>query len=239
MITSNVIYRVFHVRFGSASGTAFAIDRNNRQYLITARHVVQEVTSGNHISIFHDRIWKTIQVTVVGVGSGQSDVAVLACPIRLAPAYPLEATSAGLAYGQHVYFLGYPFGWDGGGENINRDFPMPFVKAGIMSSISPDKPKLIYIDAHGNKGFSGGPVVFKTSDRTDTEFKVAGVVSQSPTPLLTPVVDMLGNAVVDGGDPVAYFAENQGFVAAISIRQATDMIDENPIGFDLSADQHD
>ncbi len=237
MITSNVISRVFHIRFGSASGTAFAIDRNSRQYLITARHVVQEITSDSHIDIFHDRIWTTIQVTVVGAGSGQSDVAVLACPVRLAPPYPLEASFAGLLYGQRVYFLGFPFGWDGGGENINRDFPIPFVKAGIMSSMSPDKPKRIYIDAHGNKGFSGGPVVFRPSGKSDNELRVAGVVSQAPTPLLTPVVDMLGNAVLDDGEPVAYFAENQGFVVAFSIRQATDMIDENPIGLDLSTEQ--
>ena len=106
-----------------------------------------------------------------------------------------------------------------------------------MSSMSPDKPKRIYIDAHGNKGFSGGPVVFTPSGGADNELRVAGVVSQAPTPLLRPVVDMLGNAVLNDGDPVAYFAQNQGFVVAFSIRHATDMIDANPIGFDLSTEQ--
>lgn len=237
MITTNVIYRIFHIRFGSASGTAFAIDRNDRQYLITARHVVQGITSGSHIDIFHERQWKTIEVTVVGVGSGQIDVTVLACPVRLAPPYPLRASSAGILYGQSVFFLGYPFGWDGGGERINRDFPIPFVKAGVMSSMSPDEPKRIYIDAHGNKGFSGGPVVFTPSGGSDNELIVAGVVAESPTPLLTPIVDALGNAVLDNGEPRAYFAENQGFVVAYSIRHANDMIDENPIGLDLSTVQ--
>ena len=52
MVTSNVIQRTFHIRYGSTTGTAFAIDRNKRQYLITARHVVKGITSGSSIEIF-------------------------------------------------------------------------------------------------------------------------------------------------------------------------------------------
>ena len=59
MITSNVIQRTFHILGGEATGTAFAIDRDNRQYLITARHVVKDFTSSSTIGIFHERRWKT------------------------------------------------------------------------------------------------------------------------------------------------------------------------------------
>ena len=89
------------------------------------------------------------------------DVAVLSCPTQLAPMHPLAASADGLAYGQPVYFLGFPFGWDGGAENINRDFPMPFVKGGDCQRHHRQVTlRRFYIDAHGNKGFSGGPVVF-------------------------------------------------------------------------------
>ena len=84
------------------------------------------------------------------------DVTVLACPIQLAPPLPLEASNEGLVLGQPVYFLGFPFGWDSGLENINRGLPVPFVKAGVVSAMILGNASHIYVDAHGNKGFSGG-----------------------------------------------------------------------------------
>ena len=237
MITSNVIHRTFHIHYGAATGTSFAIDRGDRQYLITARHVVPGIATGDALNIFHEKQWKSIAVTVVGIGTDNIDVAVLACPFRLAPPHPLEASSAGLTYGQDVYFLGFPFGWDAGAEDINRNFPLPFVKAGIASAITFESPAHIYIDAHGNTGFSGGPVVFKEPGQRTNEFKVSGIFANAPTPLLTPVVDDLGEALEVEGKPLAFFAENQGFVVAMDIRHATDMIDANPIGFDLSRDE--
>ena len=99
MITANVIRRTFHIRYGGATGTAFAIDHGGKQYLVTARHVVPDITTGGTIDIFHDKQWKSIAVTVVGIGAGEKDIAVLAGPIRLASPHPLEASSAGLVYG--------------------------------------------------------------------------------------------------------------------------------------------
>ncbi len=237
MITSNVIQRTFHVRYGPTTGTAFAIDRGNRQYLVTARHVVPGIADGDCLEILHEKQWKTIAVTVVGIGGGEIDVAVLTCPVRLAPSHPLEASAAGLAYGQDVYFLGYPFGWDSGAESFNNNFPMPFAKSGIASAITFDDPAHIYVDAHGNPGFSGGPLVFRDPPGGRNEFKVAGVVSNAPTPLLTPVVDSMGKPVGTSGGPAAFLAENQGFVVVMHIRHVTAIIDANPVGFDLPADE--
>ena len=62
MITSNVFHRTFHIRYGSATGTMFSIDRDGRQYLITAKHVVEGIVSGGSISVFHDKQWKNTTV---------------------------------------------------------------------------------------------------------------------------------------------------------------------------------
>ena len=233
MITANVIHRTFHIRCGDRTGTSFAIDRGDRQYLITARHVVPRIATGDALNIFHEKQWTSIVVTVVGVGTDDIDVAVLACPVRLAPPHPLEASSKGLTVGQDIYFLGFPFGCDAAAEDINRNFPLPFVKAGIASAITFESPSRIYIDAHGNTGFSGGPVVFKEPGQRTNEFKVAGITANGPRPLLRPVVDDLGKPVEVEGKPLAFFAENQGFVVAMDIRHATEIIDANPVGFAL------
>ena len=62
MITTNVIQRTFHIRYGGLTGTAFAIDREGKQYLITAKHVVPDIATGSAMDIFHDKRWKTIDL---------------------------------------------------------------------------------------------------------------------------------------------------------------------------------
>ena len=119
-------------------------------------------------------------------------------------------------------------------ENLNRELPMPFVKAGVVSAMITGNASHIYIDAHGNKGFSGGPFVFVPSGRPSNELRVAGVVANAPKPLIEPVVDKSGRPLVgDDGEPIAYFPENQGLVVAFDIRHATNLIDANPVGFQL------
>ena len=238
MITANIIHRTFHIRWKSITGTGFTIDHKSKQYLVTARHIVNGIESGNAIKIFHDNEWKKLVVNVVGIGIGKVDVAVLACSVRLSPSHRLIASAAQLSYGQAVSFLGYPFGWNAGGENINRGIPLPFVKAGIVSAMEFKEVVRIFLDAHGNIGFSGGPVLFVPDGRPRNELHVAGVVSYYPTPRLLPIVDSNRNVVTDkSGKPIGYVRENPGIVVAVGIRHALELIDANPIGLQLPADK--
>ena len=245
MITSNVIHRTFHIGWNGFTGTGFTIDHGSKQYLVTARHVVEGIESGKVIKIFHDKEWKDLVVNVVGISkSKKMDVAVLACSIRLSPSLPLVASTKSLRLGQRVSFLGYPFGLDGGGEYINRGVPLPFVKAGVVSALesSKDRP-LMYLDAHGNKGFSGGPVVFVPDGRPENELRVAGIISRLPCPsrrrsTWQPIIDHKGKVIRDReGNPTGYVRENPGIVVIIGIRHALELIDANPIGFPLPADK--
>ena len=237
MITSNVIHRTFNLRYEGFAGTAFALDHAGNQYLITARHVVAGVASGEEVELFHERQWKPLNVAVVGAGSGEVDIAVLACSMRLAPPFQLAASTAGMVYGQDIYFLGFPFGWNSAGEEINRNFPLPFVKSGIGSAVPFGDPGLLYLDAHGNPGFSGGPVVFREPGKPKSDYKVAGVVVNGPTPVRKPIIDERGSPLVLEDGEGAYLAENQGFVVAVDIRHALEIIDANPIGFSLPPEE--
>ena len=234
MVTSNVLSRVFHIAWEDSNGTAFAIDHASKQYLVTARHVVEGIDSGDSIRVFHEERWKNLAVDVVGIGDGDADVAVLSCPIRISPSLNLAASQADLIYGQQVFFLGYPYGMDSAGEKINRGLPLPFVKAGIVSAFEFGTVSKIYLDAHGNPGFSGGPVVFSPMGRSATDFRVAGVVSSYPA-TLQPVVDQNRKPSTDAkGKPVwLYVQENPGIVVAIGIRHVIELIEANPIGFPL------
>ena len=234
MVTVNVLSRVFHIAWGDSTGAAFAIDHASKQYLVTARHVVKGINSGDSLRVFHEEQWKNLAVDVVGIGDGDVDVMVLSCPIRISPPLDLAASQANLIYGQQVFFLGYPYRMDSGGEKINRGLPLPFVKSGIVSAFEFGDISKIYLDAHANPGFSGGPVVFAPMGGSPTELRVAGVVANYPVSL-QPVVDQNRNPITDPeGKPAGlYVQENPGIVVAIGIRHVIQLIEANPIGFPL------
>ena len=120
-----------------------------------------------------------------------------------------------VSHGQPVRFLGFPFGWDGG-EEVVSGYPIPFVKAGIVSAVltpsGPDGVTTLYIDAHGNPGFSGGPLVYEPVE-AQAPFGIAGVIV---------------NMLLDSSTKT-----HVGFVRAVGIKEVVDMIQGNPIGAPL------
>lgn len=223
MITSNVLHRVFFIK-GDDYGTAFTIDVDEKQYLITAKHLFVNPSATTGIKLFFDQRWHDLPVTHVGSGNGEIDISVYsAAHVRLSPDLALEPTLNGIVIAQDVYFVGYPYKmWTNAGVTL-ASRPFPFVKKGTLSSAfdSGDSTSRIYIDALNNEGFSGGPVVFIPPGKRD--FCVAGVVSKFKTEL-EPVIGPDG---IDSGHKVAY---NTGFLIAYPVQYALDLIERNPIG---------
>lgn len=82
-----------------------------------------------------------------------------------------------------------------------------------------------YIDGHGNKGFSGGPVLFVPPGHPRNRFSVAGIVVRYPIPpRLLPVVDEYGKAIDLDGRSIG-IVDNPGFVVAIDISEAVALIE--------------
>ena len=213
MVTSNVISRVFHIRIDNLHGSAFTLDHEGRQYLITARHVAKGVPVARRISRAYEDGWEDIDLRVVGFGDGEVDVAVLAGTEQLSRTFPMEASRTGVTLAQHAYFLGFPFGWDSGAEHINEGYPVPFIKGGIVSAMKFDgQIHKIYIDSHVNSGFSGGPLVYRPKEQQE-DFRVAGVVRGVPK--------------------LRREDENSGLVLAVGIDHVLALIRKNPIGFAL------
>jgi hypothetical protein len=81
-LTANVLKRVVRIIVGAASGTAFTIDVDGRQYLITAKHVVATLKD----------VHAKIQVCSDGSKCADTDVSILRCddPIDIAACwYPI------------------------------------------------------------------------------------------------------------------------------------------------------
>lgn len=222
LITTNVFSRVFLIAFGGGQGTAFTIDYNAKEYIITAKHVVDNIRQGDSvsISIFHDNAWKNIDVYVYYPDNPEIDIAVLVHDKQISPLLKCEPTMDKIVMGQDVYFLGFPYGLNMPVE-INNKYPIPFVKKATLSAIvgSETTERILYLDGHNNPGFSGGPVVWENNDTT--EFKICSVISGYR--LHTREVEH------KTGKTDLYYQENSGIIISYGIDHAIDVIIKNGI----------
>jgi len=228
MITTNVLQRVFHVKYKTNVGTAFTIEHENNQYLLSAKHVFPDLKSSDEIEIVHENKWKKIKIQVVGVAPNQIDIIVLALPLQISPTYSLPTTLGGVSLGQNVYFLGFPFGLSCEVGKLNRDFPLPLVKKGCLSALlghaKESDPNILLIDGINNPGFSGGPVVCSKQNKI-TNYHVIGVISGYR-------FQEQNTYYEDKPFPITYKV-NTGIIIAYGINHAVDIIKSNAIGFKI------
>ena len=224
MLTANVIHRVLKVRTGDVTGTAFTIEHHNKQYLVTAGHLVEHLRTLNAIDIYVQDRWISVPVEMTGI-SRESDIAVFSAKRPLTPTFDLEPTSKGLTYGQDVYFVGFPHDIMGYIGNKNRGLPLPLVKRACMSAFAKSDTgvEIFLLDGHNNPGFSGAPVVFHPMNSNDpTTLKVCGVISgYISKPLSTRVAN---------SDAELVLWQNTGVIVCNNIKHAVDQIEGNPNG---------
>ena len=108
-VTSNVLLRVLRVQAGNDLGTAFTLDVDGRQYLVTAKHVVATLKPEDTVKIFKDGTWTSLGVKVFRCDD-PIDIAVLSPPSQLTVSYALEPGGANMFYGQDAYLVGFPYG---------------------------------------------------------------------------------------------------------------------------------
>ena len=221
MITANVIHRVFRIKHGAATATAFTLDVDGKQYLVTARHVVDDIDGIATLEILSNNSWIPLETKLVGHADGEIDITVLAANSRLTPAdLPLEASSAGLIYGQDVFFLGFPYGIQGKIIFGDDGYPMPLVKKALVSSMD---ASVYLLDGHNNPGFSGGPVVFTHGG--SSQLKVAAVISGFQY-VEEPIFE-------SGAETPLVYRDNTGIIVSYSVDYAMRLIQNRPMGFQL------
>ena len=223
MITSNVIYRVFKIRFDTITGTAFTIEHLGKQYLITAKHLIEH-RKYSTIEVYFRDSWRPLSLRLIGA-SDKADIVVFASETQLSTAFDFPATAAGLIYGQDVYFVGFPYDVVGDVGELNQGRPLPLVKKACLSAftVGTNGEGILLLDAHNNPGFSGAPVVFR--EPNSALLNVCGVVSGY---LRKPESIQL-----DGDDQEYLLWLNSGIVVCSDIRHAIEEVEKNPNGLDL------
>ena len=231
----DVIARTHHIKVpDGGTGTAFTLDIEGRQYIITAKHLVQKSISPIHI--FLQNRWQLLQVGLVGHCIGETDISVLYTDQNLPKKALPEGSNLGietdLKLAEGILFYGFPHGLS---TSLGDDKPpVALVKRGVVSGFfgapAGSLQELSFlIDGHNNPGFSGGPVVTIRNG----EYKVAGVISGYRAGYQEVYgADQSGN--IDKSEIVGYVAENTGIIVAHNIQSALDLVADSPVGLPVS-----
>jgi Trypsin-like peptidase domain len=226
MIPTNIIYRIFRVNHNGSEGVAFTLDVDRRQYLVTARHVI-DTAVGVPIRIFHDGKWATVGITPVPGVSADVDIAVFAPGTLLTdPGLTLEPSSGHMFLGQDGFIFGFPeIATHGNNVPPDSKFPTPFVKKISFSYVDngADGIQRIYLSGQSNPGFSGSPVYFM--DLNTRQHRVCAVLHGQIK---------FGESVTLKDQPTELdYTEDQGFILTYGIKHAVEAIQRNPIGLPL------
>ncbi len=247
--TMNILTRTLMIESSHGRGSVFSIDVDEREYWITAKHVLTGAEHPPYGSITNKSVavrilnpgaqgeeWLPVNFSVIDVGQGV-DIVVLAAPqpILDKPVPSLTTTSAGVMMGADCEFLGYPFGggwratWDNG-----HSYWMPFTKHCTVSTLTFGEPKIYVLDGINNKGFSGGPVVYHTGGDQKIIAVVSGYILE-PAEIISSIQDkpvVLGKTSKKDAKPAGKGAVqmNSGFIIAYAISPAIEAIHRNPIG---------
>jgi S1-C subfamily serine protease len=225
MVSSNVLQRVFQIKHDDMLGTAFTIDVDGRQYVITARHVVSKIGDAGEIQIRRETEWLSLPVKAFFPTARSIDIAVLAPEVQVSQPLPLHTRST-YYLSQDVYCCGFPYGLSMEGKKINAGFPIPFVKKGVVAALGvPDNEgqEVVVLDAINNPGFSGGPVVLQ--DTQTHQLAVIGVVSSFRF--------QEDKVIAEGKETGMTVRSNTGLTIVYPTKAALDVIHAHRVGFEL------
>lgn len=129
----NPLSRVLMIKAGDALGTAFTIEVDGRQYLITARHVVAALKPHDTVQYSRNDKWCPLDVNILRYDDKKNiDVAVLVPPYQLTESFTFQPTMQGVRFGQDVYLLGFPYSLYTIGAPNAAGFPLPYIVKGFF-----------------------------------------------------------------------------------------------------------
>jgi len=236
--TFNIALRVLMVESQYGRGSIFSIDVDQREYWITARHILTGAKHPPYGSITDKLVslrilnpnaqveelqWRTVNFSVIDPGREEVDIVALAAsePLLDNPLPSMTADSTGAMLGGDCEFLGYAYGGGWRAEFADgQTLWLPFVKhCTVSATIMPQR--VWVLDGINNDGFSGGPVIFGTG----AQQKLLGVISVYHTEPTQVIYSMPAPPT-----PKATVNVNSGFIIAYDIVHAVQAIHEHPIG---------
>jgi hypothetical protein len=241
------------------SGTMFRVVIDNREYWITARHVVTGVYGETYgklegptvkmralVPAVAGPVWKEEMFSIIDLGD-ETDILALYTrdAIEDAPDSGDVLASTGVLVGGQCEFLGFPFGLGVLTELEGRPIASPFVKHCFVSARL-KRPPIWYLDGINNHGFSGGPVVFWDGSQQKIMAVISGYMNEDAPVTVAPLrPNAPGGKASENDTPqraekgvgaeksdalVGTAQTNSGLILAFDIGLAVDAIKQNPVG---------
>ena len=259
-VTTNVFERVLEVRVNAGTdhegtATAFTVDVDGREYLITAKHVVSGLHDEDKIDVFMNDNWSPLKVKIFRC-EDPIDIAVLIPPHQMTVNFDLPFDKTDFIYGLDAYFLGFPYGIRSPGKGVNGPYPMAIIKRGTISGVNAvdesKKAVVVFLDGYNNPGFSGAPIVYRDLNQGGIVMKLIGVVSGFLPEVVSAMKEHDIPSAADAGDKAkeqpwriqqrkngswfeyvdngTFVALNTGIVEGFEIEPAIDLIRKHAIG---------
>src|SRR5687768_16012965 len=98
MVTSNILQRTFYVKYEKYLGTAFTIELNDSQYLVSVNHTFPYLKSGEVINyaIFRNNKWEEMIGNIYTHDSKDVDIVLISLENDISPRHPIELSLKGV-----------------------------------------------------------------------------------------------------------------------------------------------
>jgi prepilin-type processing-associated H-X9-DG protein len=237
-VPEGILDAVFRFQYGNRTGTCFSLEADGRQYIITARHLVQGIRDHDSVRVFLGQRWQEIKVKAIFPRNPKTDIVALVSNRKVAQRMDIPTAEAAIPIGQELYFMGFPFGLS---TQIDGPLskPIPFINHAFLSAVDSRfcSGNVLYLDGHNNPGFSGGPVVSRSHDEKQP-LQIVGVLSSYRVQLnrktITEKTDVHNGAVEKKSS--RFVQENSGILVAYHISEIIKAIRLNPTGLPMAAE---
>lgn len=155
----------FFIKVDNQTASAYCLTRNDRQYLVTAKHAFPKNMHNDTVKVWlwKDEKWNLIEARVMFHETDSIDIAVLPLKGSISQPYNVVIGTAGMNVGSETFFYGFPYQMSFSHKGFNNGYPLPLVKRATISTFyqkgyQNPNPFIIYLDGMNNPGFSGGPI---------------------------------------------------------------------------------
>jgi len=172
-VVMNALANTLLIETVNGQGTGFTVDVKGRQYLVTARHLVENMGPEGEVKIAKfdpaGQIADEKYAMKIFQAEGAADIAVLIPPARLTSGESM--VGCGYQLGQNAYFVGFPGGEYSDPRNKGVSLsarPMGLIKQGLLSGLqNEDRATLLLLDGMNVGGLSGSPVTYWVDAKGD------------------------------------------------------------------------
>ena len=184
--TFTTMASTFNFQGDTLTGTCFMVNKDGKQYFVTAAHLFKSSHKSGDIIFIRMLIqnqWEPFDASVYFHEDENIDIALFKLPekvfqniklvekVSLGDGISLDTTLVG--FGMHVLFYGFPL-TNMGTEALG--IKLPLVKEAVVSGqIKHNGVDVLVLDGHNNRGFSGGPVL--AYDTSIKKMCIVGVIS--------------------------------------------------------------